>query len=84
MIRILKTTDNTSKANKWSMMDWKKAEKVVFNLQKRIYKATKEGRLKQARSLARLLLHSTSSIIINVRRVTQDNKGSITAGVDGV
>jgi RNA-directed DNA polymerase len=84
MIRILETMDKTSGASKWSKVEWKKAEKVVFNLQKRIYKATKEGRLKQARSLARLLLHSTSSIVINVRRVTQDNKGKKTAGVDFV
>ena len=29
-------------------------------------------------------MRSTSSIILNVRRVTQDNKGKRTSGVDGV
>lgn len=63
---------------------WKKLEKNVLNIQKRIYKATKAGKIGKAKNLARLLLRSTSSIILNVRRVTQDNKGKRTAGVDGV
>lgn len=60
------------------------AVKWSLTRQLRIYKATREGRLKQAKSLARLLLRSTSSIIINIRRVTQDNKGRKTAGVDKI
>lgn len=51
---------------------WKKLEKNVLNIQKRIYKATKAGKIGKAKNLARLLLRSTSSIILNVRRVTQD------------
>lgn len=65
-------------------MLWKKLEKNVLNLQKRIYKAIKAGKIGKAKKLARLLLRSTSSITLNVRRVTQDNKGKRTAGVDGV
>jgi RNA-directed DNA polymerase len=72
--------------SKWEWQDivWKKVEKTVFNLQKRIYKATKAGQLKQAKALQKLLLRSSCSIILNVRRITQDNSGKKTAGVDGV
>jgi RNA-directed DNA polymerase len=72
--------------DKWEWQDivWKKVEKRVFNLQKRIYKATKTGQLKQAKALQKLLLRSSCSIILNVRRITQDNSGKKTAGVDGV
>jgi len=74
----------TNPNDKWATMLWKKLEENVLNIQKRIYKATKTGKIGKAKNLARLLLRSTSSIILNVRRVTQDNKGKRTAGVDGV
>jgi RNA-directed DNA polymerase len=74
----------TNPNDKWATMLWKKLEKNVLNIQKRIYKATKAGKIGKAKNLARLLLRSTSSIILNIRRVTQDNKGKRTAGVDGV
>jgi RNA-directed DNA polymerase len=71
--------------SKWEWQDivWRKVEKIVFNLQKRIYKATKAGRLKQAKALQKLLLRSSCSIVLNVRKVTQDNSGRKTAGIDG-
>jgi len=61
---------------------WKKVRKNVFNLQKRIYKATKSGKYKKARSLIWLLQHSRSGALLAVRRVTTDNTGKRTAGVD--
>jgi RNA-directed DNA polymerase len=69
---------------KWQDIVWKKVEKTVFNLQKRIYKATKAGQLKQAKALSKLLLRSSCSIVLNVRKITQDNSGKKTAGIDGV
>jgi RNA-directed DNA polymerase len=67
----------------WSQIDWKRIERSVDSLQKRIYKAVKNGRRNLARKLSKLLLRSTSSICLNVRKVTQDNQGRRTAGVDG-
>jgi RNA-directed DNA polymerase len=67
----------------WQNIVWKKVERTVFNLQKRIYKATKAGRLKEAKALQKLLLRSSCSIILNVRKVNQDNSGRKTAGIDG-
>jgi len=68
----------------WQRLIWKDIEKNVFRLQKRIYKAVKVGQLSKAKDLAKLLLRSRCSIILNVRRVTQDNSGKKTAGIDKV
>jgi hypothetical protein len=41
---------------------WKKAERVVFRLQKRIYKAVKAGHIKKSKQLCKkLLLRSKSA-----------------------
>jgi len=68
----------------WQNIVWKKVEKIVFNLQKRIYRATKKGHVKQAKALKKLLLRSSCSVVLNIRKITQDNSGKKTAGVDGV
>ena len=81
---MIDTTGWDPKKGNWQRLIWKKVEKMVFRLQKRIYAATKAGLFKKARNLAKLLLRSSCSIILNVRRVTQDNSGKKTAGVDGV
>ncbi|OAD22611.1 RNA-directed DNA polymerase (Reverse transcriptase) [Candidatus Thiomargarita nelsonii] len=66
----------------WNAINWKKVEKLVFRLQKRIYKAVKSGNNKKAKSLMRLLQYSTCGIALAVRKVTTDNTGKRTAGVD--
>jgi RNA-directed DNA polymerase len=68
----------------WNETDWRKLERQVFKLQKRIYQASSRGNVKLVRRLQRLLMSSRSAKMIAVRRVTQDNKGKKIAGVDGV
>ena len=68
----------------WSELPWKKFEKVLYKLQKRIYQASKRGDVKNVRRLQKLLLKSRSAKLISVRKVTQDNQGAKTAGVDGL
>ncbi|MDJ0746047.1 MAG: reverse transcriptase N-terminal domain-containing protein [Xenococcaceae cyanobacterium MO_167.B27] len=68
----------------WSELPWKKFEKILYKLQKRIYQASKRGDVKNVRRLQKLLLKSRSAKCISVRKVTQDNQGAKTAGVDGV
>ena len=68
----------------WNELPWKELERNVFRLQKRIYKAARRGDFKCIRNLQRLLLRSFSARCIAVRRVTQDNRGKRTAGVDGI
>jgi len=68
----------------WKKLPWKKFQRNVFRLQKRIYQAVRRGDFKRARSLQRLLLHSWSTRCLAVRQVSQDNRGKRTPGVDGV
>lgn len=68
----------------WEALPWRKLERVVFKLQKRIYRASRRGDRKAVRRLQRLLMTSQAAKLLAVRRVTQDNRGKKTAGVDGV
>ena len=68
----------------WNEIDWRKLEKRVFKLQKRIYRASKRGDVRAVRKLQKTLMRSWSGKCIAVRRVTQDNQGRKTAGVDGI
>lgn len=69
---------------KWQDTNWRKLERGVFKLQKRIFQASNRGDVKLVRRLQRLLMKSWSAKMLAVRRVTQDNQGKKTAGVDGV
>ena len=68
----------------WNDLPWKQFERQVFKLQKRIYRASQRGEMKTVHTLQRLLMQSRASRYLAVRRVTQDNQGKKTAGVDGV
>jgi len=69
---------------RWQDLPWKRMERTVFKLQKRIYQASKRGDKQTVHKLQRLLIHSFSAKCLAVRRVTQDNRGKNTAGVDGI
>jgi len=68
----------------WKDLNWRKLERVTFKLQKRIFRASERGEVKAVRKLQKTLIRSWSAKCIAVRRVTQDNQGKNTAGVDGV
>jgi RNA-directed DNA polymerase len=68
----------------WKAIPWRKIERNVFKLQKRIYQASRRGDVKAVHRLQRLLMKSWSARCLAVRKVTQDNRGKRTAGVDGV
>ena len=72
------------KWNNWQEIDWKTVETAVFKLQKRIYRASQRGDTKAVHKLQRLLTTSYFGKLLATRRVTQDNQGKKTAGVDGV
>jgi len=79
-------TDSVEKQNivEWKDINWRKVERCIFKLQKRIYKAVRCGNVKLASQLQRTLRRSWYNRVLAVRRVTQDNRGKNTAGVDGV
>ncbi|MGB3508180.1 MAG: group II intron reverse transcriptase/maturase [Microcoleaceae cyanobacterium] len=69
---------------KWKDIDWKRVEKNVFKLQKLIYRASSRGKIRKMLKYQRLLTKSYYALLLAVRRVTQDNQGKKTAGVDGI
>jgi RNA-directed DNA polymerase len=68
----------------WKDIPWKKFHRHVYRLQKRIFKASQRGNVGEMRRLQKLLMKSYAAKCLAVRRVTQDNQGKSTAGVDGV
>lgn len=77
-------SDSTMNTEGWKGINWRQAEKYIFKLQKRIYAASRKGDVKRVRKLQKTLMRSWSNKVLAVRRVTQDNQGKNTAGVDGV
>lgn len=76
-------TASQSSVYEWKEIPWKDVERDVFKLQKRIYRASRRDDKVAVRRLQKLLLSSRSAKCLAVRKVTQDNKGKKTAGVDG-
>jgi RNA-directed DNA polymerase len=68
----------------WAQVPWRTREQHVYRLQKRIYKAACRGHVTAMHSLQRLLMKSQAARTLAVRRVTQDNQGKATAGIDGI
>jgi RNA-directed DNA polymerase len=77
-------TDAPAPMDRWNTLPWKHLQRNVFKLQTRIYRAACRGDVKTVRMLQRLLMHSRSAKLLAVRKVTQDNQGKKTPGVDGV
>lgn len=67
----------------WADINWKRVKKRVRNLRRRIYRASQEGQWNRVRSLMKLMLRSYSNLLLSIRRVTQENQGKKTAGIDG-
>jgi len=67
----------------WAAINWKLAKKRVRNLRQRIYRATQNSQWNRVRSLMKRMLRSYSNLLLSVRRITQENQGKVTAGLDG-
>ena len=70
-------------SRQWKSIDWNKIRSNVNRLQTRIAKATHEGKINLVKRLQYLLTSSYSAKTLAVRTITQ-NRGSRTAGIDGV
>ncbi|WP_366557810.1 reverse transcriptase N-terminal domain-containing protein [Okeania sp. SIO1I7] len=69
---------------KWKDINWKQVEKNLYKLQKLIYRASRRGKLRKMRKYQKLLTNSYYPMLLAIRRVTQDNQGKKTAGIDGI
>ncbi len=77
-------TDLQVNTVEWNTINWRKIQKSVFKLQKRIYRAYASGDEKKGRRLQKTLINSYYNRLLSVRKVSQDNQGKKTAGVDKI
>jgi RNA-directed DNA polymerase len=68
----------------WKNIKWKRIEQYIFKLQKKIYQASKNNNKLEMIRLQKILISSKAAKLKAVRRVTQDNLGKRTAGVDNI
>jgi RNA-directed DNA polymerase len=67
----------------WADINWHNVEGSVRRLQERIYRATTNKEWKRVKNLQKLLVRATSNKLLAIRRITQENQGKHTAGIDG-
>jgi RNA-directed DNA polymerase len=77
-------SESATATYEWHQLPWRKLEVAVFKLERRIYKASQAGDIRKVHRLQKLLLKSRAAKLLAVRRVTQDNQGKNTAGMDGI
>ena len=68
----------------WSEINWTAVERNVKRLQGRIFRAAQRGEHQKLKSLQHLLARSASAKLLAIRKVTQQNRGKLTPGIDGV
>lgn len=79
-----KTDSKKMNTVEWRELNWRKIQKAVWKLQKRIFRAYVNGDVKKGRRLQKTLIKSYYNRLLSVRKVSQDNQGKKTAGVDRV
>jgi RNA-directed DNA polymerase len=65
-------------------LPWSALEQQVVRMQKRISQASQRGDKRTVHNLQQQLMESEAARLLAVRRVTEENQGKDTAGVDGV
>ena len=70
----------------WKDINWTKTELEVYDLQRKIYISSVDVESKKkalTRKYQKELVESHEAKLVAIRRITQDNRGQNTAGVDG-
>jgi RNA-directed DNA polymerase len=78
---IMKVT-TMLKEIRWEDLDWKQIEQGVFRKQNQMYRAALASNIPEVRRLQRDLLKDPYAKLLSVRRVTSENTGRNTPGVD--
>ena len=81
-IHYLDVNGQRESLNDWNQINWRKVNKAVKSLRKRIFRARKLGQWKQLRRLQKLMMKSYANLLLAVRQISQINKGKLTAGID--
>ena len=67
---------------RWEDLDWKQIEAGVFRKQNQMYRAALASNIPEVRRLQRDLLKDPYAKLLSVKRVTSENTGRNTPGVD--
>lgn len=70
--------------NSWDDIQWRSVENTVYRLQLRIFKAASDQDWEKMYKIQKLLISSKYAKYLSIRKVTQDNKGKRTSGIDDV
>ncbi|MHA1745846.1 MAG: group II intron reverse transcriptase/maturase [Promethearchaeota archaeon] len=77
-------TEQTKKHGKeWEEIEWDYHRNHVRRIQERIFRETRKKNWKKVKNLQKLLVRSHSVRLFAVKKVTQENRGKYTAGIDG-
>jgi len=74
---------NKGRVADWDSINWDTTKRHVRRLQERIFRATRDKDFTKVKNLQKLLVRSHSARLLAVKRVTQENKGKYTPGIDG-
>lgn len=78
---IMKVT-TMLKETRWEDLNWEQIERSVFRKQNQMYRASQVGNVHEVRRLQRDLLKDPYAKLLSVRRVTSENTGRNTPGID--
>lgn len=70
--------------DRWESIDWASVQSKVLKWQQDVYLETKAGNMKKVRFLQHKIVDSFEAKLLATKRVTQDNSGKVTAGIDGI
>lgn len=68
----------------WNSINWRKIQLRIWRIQKKIYNCSRRNEKFEVIKLQKILINLLEAKFLAVRKVTQDNRGKKTAGVDGV
>jgi RNA-directed DNA polymerase len=70
------------KETRWEDIDWAQVERSVFRKQNQMYRASQDSNIPEVRRIQRDLLNDPYAKLLSVRRVTSENTGRNTPGID--
>ena len=68
----------------WNTVNWKKIQLRIWRIQRKIYECSRKNEKTRVIKLQKILINLPEAKLLAVRKVTQDNRGKKTAGIDGV
>jgi RNA-directed DNA polymerase len=82
MVFISECTQRSLKQIEWDQVYWPKCEKKIADLQERIYQASLNNNRHKTHYYQTILINLPEAKLLAVRRVTTENKGRRTGGID--